>query len=215
AAALLLAVTMGSRSAFGLFVSPLAATTGLALSSIALAAAVAQLAWGLAQPIWGACAERFGTRRVLALGGVGLAASTAMLPLGTSAAGLTAICIAMAVTGAAAGSNSLLLAAVSRSTPVAWRGVASGIVGAGGSAGQLVLGPLTQAAIVGTGAASAAWTLAALALLAMPLAFAFGGRRPRAASPAAAENGPGAEAPVTAGRGFADAMRSPDFWCIA
>jgi hypothetical protein len=57
AAAVLMAITMGSRSAFGLFVSPLNTATGLGLATISLAGALSQLGWGLAQPFVGAVAD--------------------------------------------------------------------------------------------------------------------------------------------------------------
>ena len=65
AAAVLMAITMGSRSSFGLFVAPLNAATGLGLVTISSAVALNRLLRGLAQPFVGLVAERHGSARVI------------------------------------------------------------------------------------------------------------------------------------------------------
>ncbi len=117
AAAALMAITMGSRSSFGLFVSPLNTSTDLGLATISFAGAVGQLAWGAAQPLLGAAAERFGTARAVACGGVASAAATLTLTAVDSATGLVAAFALAAVAAAAMGSNALLLAEVNRRAP--------------------------------------------------------------------------------------------------
>lgn len=192
AAALLLAITMGSRAAFGLFVSPLNTATGLGLITISLAGAMSQLAWGAAQPLVGALAERAGPARVIACGGLLLALGTALVPFASSGPALVLVFTLIALAGAAAGSNGLLLGAVSRRVDESARGLVIGVVGAGGSAGQLVLGPGTQGLIDAAGWTTAMFALAALALLAVPLALAFreGGTRAAAASGGSAQRPP-------------------------
>src|SRR5262245_10014604 len=74
AAMVLLAVTMGSRTVVGLFLSPLNSATGLGVATISFAIAVSQLTWGVAQPFAGMLAERMGAARVI-LGGTLLARS--------------------------------------------------------------------------------------------------------------------------------------------
>ena len=53
AAAGILMVTMGARQSLGLFVSPLNSSTGLGIATISLALGVAQLMWGVVQPMAG------------------------------------------------------------------------------------------------------------------------------------------------------------------
>ncbi len=204
AAALLMAITMGSRSSFGLFVSPLNTATGLGLATISFAAAMNQLMWGVAQPFVGALSERFGAMRVIACGGLLLAAATAALPFLNGGPELVFGFSLIAIAGAAAGSNGLLLGEVSRRVAEQRRGLAVGIVGAGGSAGQLVLGPGTQGLISTAGWQGALTALALLALLAVPLAWVF--RTPaqvRGGQPAADP-----DVPVRA------ALRSRAFWIV-
>ncbi len=185
-AALLMALTMGSRSAFGLFVSPLNSATGLGIATISFAAALSQLAWGAAQPVTGVLADRYGAWRVVIAGGLLLALAGALIPFLQSAAGLIFALTLGATAGAAVGSNSVLLGLVSRSVPASVRGLAAGIVGAGGSAGQLVIAPAAQAMIACAGWVNAMLALAMLSLAAVPVAF--GLRRPVAAIDAAGDH---------------------------
>src|SRR5438477_517322 len=80
AAALILLITMGGRQTIGLFIAPLDQATGLGIVAISLAVAIGQLVWGLAQPLLGAVADRYGPGRVIAAGGVMLAAGLALTP---------------------------------------------------------------------------------------------------------------------------------------
>ena len=70
AAAAILMITMGARQSLGLFVAPLDTATGLGIASVSFAFAVSQFVWGAAQPVYGALAERWGTRAVITLGAV-------------------------------------------------------------------------------------------------------------------------------------------------
>jgi predicted MFS family arabinose efflux permease len=92
-----------------------------------------------------------------------------------------------AVAGSAVASNGLLIGEVNRAVPAARAGFAVGLVGAGASAGSLLLGPLTQWAIDARGWAWALVATGALGLLAWPLALAMrrprGSARPRASQP--------------------------------
>jgi predicted MFS family arabinose efflux permease len=201
AAVALLAITMGSRSVFGLFLSPLNSATGLGVATISFAVAVSQLTWGAAQPFCGMLAERFGPARVILAGTLLAAAAGAMLPFAHSAPLLVAV---FAVGGVAAtvGSPSLLIGTVSQHVSPERRGMVAGIVGAGGPLGQLVLAPATQTVISLAGWVSAAFALAALSLVALPLALAF--RRPAASARTALQ--PAAK--------LRAALASPRYWVI-
>jgi hypothetical protein len=56
AAAAILLVTMGIRQSLGLFVQPLARSTGIGIAAISFALAVGQFVWGAVQPIFGVLA---------------------------------------------------------------------------------------------------------------------------------------------------------------
>ena len=199
----LTALIAGSRASFGMFLSPLNTATGLGMASIALAAAVGQLAAGVALPVVEALARRFGPARVIAGGACLLALSTAMLVFVHTLIALVFLMLVVFATGTAVASNALLIGEVSRRTAPAERGLAAGVIGAGGPAGQLLLAPLVTFAIAMQGWVAAMCALGAIALLALPLARSFA-HRP---APVAAT------ATLLAGGG--EALRDPRFWLIA
>lgn len=206
AAALLMAITMGSRSSFGLFVSPMNSATGLGLVTISFAVAINQLLWGFAQPLVGMAADRYGSARIIAVGCLALAAGTALVPFAQTGGELVFALSALAIATAAAGGNGMLLGEVSRRASPAQRGLMVGVVGAGGSAGQLLLGPGTQSMISTLGWQGAMLGLAGLALLAIPLAFVFRGSPQATRATPSDPNGGGAARA---------ALASPAFWCIS
>ena len=63
-------MTFGPRSAMGFFQLPMLADRGWDRTTFGLAMAIQNLFWGLGLPFFGAIADRYGTWRVLALGGV-------------------------------------------------------------------------------------------------------------------------------------------------
>jgi predicted MFS family arabinose efflux permease len=201
AAAALMALVTGGRSAFGLFVSPLNTASGLGLATLSLGLALGQLAIGLTQPLLGAVVDRVGAARVIAVGAALLSVFTALPAWQPTGALLMVSLVAGAVAGSAVASNGLLIGEVNRAVPAERAGFAVGLVGAGASAGLLVLGPLTQWAIDQRGWA---WALAAtgvLCLVAWPLAAAL--RRP-AGRPAARTAQP-----------VSDVLREWRFWRVA
>jgi MFS family permease len=202
AAVALLAVTMGSRSVFGLFLSPLNSATGLGIATISFAVAVSQLTWGVAQPLTGLLAERYGAARVIVAGCLLGAATGALVPFAGSAPMLVLL-LGVAGVAATVGSPSLLVGTVSGHVSPEKRGLVAGIVGAGGPLGQLVLAPATQGVVLAAGWITAALSIAALSILALPLALAF--RRK-----------PGAPAQATArgGATLREALSSRAFWLI-
>ena len=169
-AALILAVTMGIRNTLGLFVSPLNTSTGLGIVTVSFALAIGQFVWGAAQPIFGALADRAGPVRIIALGAVLLALGLALTPFMHSQLGLIVFLGIVAAAGAGGGSFSILMGAAAQRLPPERRAFASGFINAGGSFGQFVFAPLAQALISVFGWVTALLTLAASALLTIPLA---------------------------------------------
>jgi MFS family permease len=169
AAASILMITMGARQSLGLFVSPLNTATGLGITTISFAYAVAQLMWGVAQPFAGGIADRYGPSRVLMGGLVVLAIGMALTPFARSGLGLVFTLGILAAIGAGAGSFSVLIGAASRHLTPESRGKSSGIINAGASFGQFVFAPITQALIQGVGWMGAMWSLAGITLASLPL----------------------------------------------
>lgn len=212
AAAAILLVTMGARQSLGLFVAPLNRATGLGIVAISLAMAVGQFVWGLTQPIFGAVADRFGTRRVLAAGAVTLAAGAALTTVVSSELGLVLAIGVLFAAGAAAGSFAILIGATARRLAPEKRAFASGVINAGGSLGQFLLAPLSQLFISSFGWIVAMYALAVAALATIPLA------RPLVLTPHADEQ-PGAPGAAPAGsvllrEQLRAAARDRSYWCL-
>ena len=185
AAAGTFALTMGARQSMGLFLGSINSATGLGLASISLAFAFGQLWWGLTQPFAGMVADRIGAGRVLVIGVLLVALGTALIPFMHSTAGLIFAIGVLAAGGAGMAGPSVLMAATTRLVPAEKRGLATGIVNAGGSFGQFVFAPIAQGLTVAAGWAVALQSLAAITLLALPAAWVLRGHS-NAAAPAGA-----------------------------
>lgn len=168
-AAAMLAITMGVRQSLGLFMSPLNTATGLGVASISLAMAIGQFVWGAVQPVAGAVADRYGPGRVLVAGVLVLSASFALTPFMDSTLGLSLTLGVLMAAGSGAGSFSVLIGAVAQRIPAQHRGMASGVINAGGSFGQFVFAPVVQGLILLAGWMGALWALALIVLAALPL----------------------------------------------
>ena len=171
AATLIVMITMGGRQVSGLFIAPLNTSTGLGIVAISFAMAIGQFTWGLAQPVFGALADRYGPSRVIAAGGVMIAAGMALTPWVSSEWALIFSLGVLSAVGAGAGSLTILIGAASRAIPLERRTLAVSIISSGGSLGQFVFAPLTQGLISAFGWASAMGVLAATALTTLPLAW--------------------------------------------
>jgi MFS family permease len=144
---LIAALTFGPRSAMGFFQLPMLAEKGWDRTTFGLAMALQNLFWGLGLPIFGAIADRYGTWRVLTLGGIIYAVGLYMMATATSVAALHIGGGVLVGLGVAAGSFSIVLAAFARHTPPEKRSVVFGIGTAAGSAGMFVFAPISQGMI--------------------------------------------------------------------
>lgn len=171
AAAGMFAVTMGTRQTMGLFLSPLNTATGLGVGNISMAFAVGQLCWGLTQPFAGAVADKVGAGRVLFAGALLVALGTFITPMMTTTPGLIFAIGVLAAGGAGMAGPAVLMAATTRMIPSEMRGLATGVVNAGGSFGQFLMAPIAGALMLWLGWANAMQVLALIVLLALPAAF--------------------------------------------
>jgi MFS family permease len=208
AAAGTFAVTMGTRQTMGLFIGPLNTQTGLGLANISLAFAFGQLWWGLTQPFAGAVADRIGAGRVLLIGTGLVALGTAITPFMTSTAGLIFAVGVLAAGGAGMAGPAVLMAATNRLIEPARRGMATGIVNAGGSFGQFALAPVAAALITGIGWVSAMQVLALVVLLALPAAWVLRGG-------GVAAGGAASQPPLSTRDALAQAWAWPSFRLLA
>jgi len=175
-AAAIVTIAMGIRQSFGLFLRPIELDVGIGREAFGLAVAIQNLIWGLAQPFIGALADKHGAGRVVAVGGILYMVGLALTPTISNAAGLN-VTLGLLVGFALAGVTFVVaIGAAVRAVPPEKRGLAAGIVTAGGSFGQFLLVPVAQGLIAGFGWREALVMFAALAALMVALAFGIAGR---------------------------------------
>ena len=202
------ALTMGVRQTMGLYLSALNSSTALGIGSISLAFAFGQLWWGLTQPFAGAVADRIGTGRVVALGVVLVAIGTFITPFMTTTAGLIFAIGVLAAGGAGMAGPSVLMGATTRLVSPEKRGLATGIVNAGGSFGQFAMAPIAIGLTAAVGWASSMQWLGVLVLLALPAAWLLRGNSKAIAAAAAAASGQKA---LSAREAIAQALGTPSY----
>jgi MFS family permease len=207
AAAGTFALTMGTRQSMGLFLGPLNTATGLGLGSISLAFAFGQLFWGLTQPFAGAIADKVGAGRVLLVGASLVALGTVLTPLMTSTAGLIFAIGVLSAGGAGMAGPAVLMATTTRLIAPEWRGLATGIVNAGGSFGQFVMAPVAGGLILGLGWVTAMQLMGLLVLLCLPAAFILKGH--------GAQAGPAGQKKLSTGEAVRTALVDRSFRLLA
>ena len=176
-------LTFGIRAGFGLFLEPMSVDLGWGREVFALAIAIQNLLWGLGQPFAGALADRYGSGRVLAVGGVlyvlGLVVmSEASTPLVMHLS--AGVMIGLALSGAAFG---IVLASITRIVPEDKRSWALGLGTAAGSLGQFLMVPLGQAFLSAYGWSTALLLLSLFALAIVPLAGVLAGKPEQSSGP--------------------------------
>lgn len=202
---LILALSLGVRHGFGLFLPPMSSEFGWGREVFAFAIALQNLIWGLIQPFTGAFADRFGVRRTVVIGGVLYVAGLLLMALSTTPAALSLSAGLLIGLGLSGTSFSVLLGAVGQAAPVEKRSMAMGIAAAAGSFGQFVMLPGSLALIAGLGWSAALLALAALIALILPAALIL--RSP--AQPA--HQGPA----QTLGEALREAAGHSGFWLLA
>ena len=187
AAGLVFALIFGLRQSVALFISAINSATGLGIAAISLAFACAQLMWGITQPVAGAVADKYGTGRVIAVGAVLVMFGTVLTPHATSTWMLVLLIGVVSAGGAGMAGMGVLMSAVARAVPVEKRGIASGMVNAGGSFGQFLVAPIAALLTGAIGWVGALSALGLLSLAILPLAWVLRGTHPPAPHGAAAE----------------------------
>ena len=202
------AVAMGTRNTMGRFVSPINTSTGLGIASVSLAFAFGQLWWGLTQPFAGAIADRIGTGRVVLTGLILVTLGTFLTPYMTTLPGLIFSVAILSAGGAGLAGPAVLMAATNRLIPPEKRGIASGIVNAGGSFGQFMMAPIAATLTVSLGWGQALQAMAFIILLALPAAYILKGNAVQQST------GP-AQKPLSASAAIKQALNTPSYLMLA
>lgn len=169
--AIILALSLGVRHGFGLYLVPMSDEFGWGHNVFSLAIAMQNLIWGAAQPFTGALADKYGSKIVVAVGGV--LYTIGLLLMAVSSAGWLLNLSVGLILGLAlsATSFSVLLSAVGRAAPPEKRSLAMGIASAAGSFGQFIMLPSTLLLLQNFGWSAALVVSALLIAMIIPLAW--------------------------------------------
>jgi MFS family permease len=167
AGALTLAVSLGIRHAFGLFLAPMSRDNGWTREVFAFAIALQNLVWGAAQPFAGRLADRYGAGKTILAGTALYVAGLLLMAVSHSGSALAASAGLLIGLGLSGTTMSVVFGAIARSTPPERRSLAFGVAMSVGSLGQFALLPGALSAIDAIGWAS---TLVALAVLGATMA---------------------------------------------
>lgn len=180
-ACLLVMLSFGYRSGFGLFVKPISEANSWGRDVIGFSMAIQNLVWGVVAVFAGGLADRFGNVRVIISGAAIYALGMGLMPHVTAPWMLHSTAGMMVGAGVAGTSFGIVLPALARAVSEDRRQWVLGVGTAAGSMGQFLVVPISQGLIDQVGWISALHILAlsafAMAVLAMPLApYAGGGK---------------------------------------
>ena len=173
-ACLLLLLSFGYRSGFGLFVKPITEANGWGREVISFALAIQNLLWGIFAVFAGGLADRFGNLKVV-IGGTAVYALGMALMSSVNSPWMLHTSVGILVGAGVAGTSfGIVLPAMARAVGEERQQWAMGLGTAAGSLGQFAVVPFAHLLIDAYGWVTAINVLAAsaltMALLAMPLA---------------------------------------------
>ena len=207
AGALIVAISMGTRQSFGLFLQPITGSLGIGRELFSLSMAIQNLIFGV--PLMGILADRYGARPILIAGGVIYAAGLLLVAVSPNTTALFLSLGLLAGLGLSSASYVVVLGAVAQAVPLQQRTAAFGLITAGGSFGMFAVVPFAQWLLSGFGWQRAMILLAVFVWLIALLAFVLPGRRKESGG-ASAEP----EETQTMSEVLAQAVRHSGFWLL-
>ncbi len=175
-ACLLLFVSFGTRAGFGLYLQPVSSDLGWGREVFGLAIAIQNVMVGFAQPFTSAFADRFGTGRMIVVGGLLYASGLALMSHASSPADAYLGLGVLTGLGLSGTSFAIVFGAVGRIVPDEKRSMALGLAGSIGSIGQFTMVPVGQALLSTYGWSTVLMILAVLMLITLPIAGVLKGR---------------------------------------
>lgn len=200
--AFIVMISMGIRHGFGLWLAPITMDRGWTRETFAFALAVQNLAWGIAGPVTGMLADRFGAFRVLLVGSVLYAVGLALMALSTSGLAFTGSAGLVIGMAQSATTYAVIYGVIGRQVSADRRSWAMGVAAAAGSFGQFLMVPVENWLIQAVNWQNALLLMACLALAIAPLAW--GLREPSTPNSASGLR-------QSVGQAFKEAMAYPSF----
>jgi len=176
AGSLAVLMAFGVRASFGLFQKPMIADLGWGRETFAFAMALQNILWGAFQPFAAAAAEKWGTARIVVLGGILYASGLYLMAISMDPMTFhlgAGVLIGMAQSACAL---AVVLGAVGRAMPDHKRTKGLGIVMAAGAAGQFTVVPVGHVLIAGFDWSTAYLLMIVFAMIIVVCAFPLTGK---------------------------------------
>jgi MFS family permease len=212
-------VGMGTRMASGVVLLPLEAEFGWDRATISFSLAIGLLANGLGAPFGGQLLDRFGPRKMV-FGALALALAAVVGTLVMSSLLELTLWWGLLLGLSTGAVGTVLGSVIANRWFVAWRGLVTGLLGGGASAGQLIFIPLLMALTLSDGWRGALALMAVLLAVLLPVVWVL--LRDEPASIGLEPYGTGT-GPVTMAQAsvaslvtpLGQAVRTLDFWLLA
>ena len=164
-------IGFGIRSTFGIYLEPMTSDLGWTRETYGLAMALQNLFWGLALPIAGALADKFGPTRVIWVGAVMYGLGVWGMSLAETGFMLSMTGGVLAGTGIAFSAFTLAMASMARVASPERRSIVLGLGTAAGSFGQVLFSPIAQGFVNSYGWADTLVIFSVTTLILIPLAW--------------------------------------------
>ncbi len=165
-------ISFGPRSALGFFLTPMGSANHWGRDVFAFALALQNLLWGIAQPLAGMVADRFGTVRVICAGALMYALGLVLMANANTAPLLDLSAGVLIGFGLASTSFIVVLSAFGKLLPPEWRSLAFGLATAAGSFGQFLFSPVAVGLMDAVGWQQTLVVFGITTLLMLPLSLA-------------------------------------------
>ena len=162
-------ISVGIRQSFGLFLKPITLELGWEFGVFSSAISIQNLMIGIGAPLLGAVADRWGKVRVMVCASACYALGIFLISRLTRQGGMILSAGFLTDMGVAGIGLPLMLAVVGQAAPEAKRSMWLGIVTAGGTAGQMLVVPLSQGFIDKFGWYTAIIILSGVAAMIVPM----------------------------------------------
>ncbi len=171
-ACLISAIAIGTRASFGVFLTPVTTDLGWGREVFALGVALQQLVWGVAQPLAGMVADKFGSARTVVAGAIFYALGLYFMSTTEGAMQFHVSAGLLVGLGLGGTGYGIVLSVLAKAVSEARRSLVIGIGAAAGSFGQFAMVPAGQALLDAFGWRNAFLAMAGIALLMLPAALA-------------------------------------------
>lgn len=203
----ILIISLGIRQSFGIFMMPITDTFQSGREFFSLAIAVQNLLFGAFQPFVGMAADRFGAKRVIALGGIAYAFGLLLTSIATHSSTLYLSMGVLIGFGLSATSYVIVLGAIAKVVPAEHTAKAFGLTTAAGSFGMFAVIPGAQSLLANFDWQTAMQVFAIAAAVIVAFSAFVNTANTQNISTAAKDN-------QTLREALSEAFRHPGYWLI-